>query len=43
MSLAMAYISKADRESAKALLPRLRELDADLAVILEKALAKNNQ
>ena len=43
MMLAMTYISKADLESAKALLPGLRELDADLAAILEKTLAKNNQ
>ena len=38
LSLAMNYIAKGDRDSARELLPRLKELDKDLAQILEKAL-----
>jgi Flp pilus assembly protein TadD len=40
MSLAMTYIGKGDRDSARTLLPRLKELDDNLASILEKALSK---
>ena len=40
MSLAMTYISKGDKESARAYLLPLKELDEDLAAILEKALGK---
>jgi tetratricopeptide (TPR) repeat protein len=40
MGLAMSFISKGDRDSARALLPRLKELDESLASILEKSLAK---
>ncbi len=38
MALAMNYVSKGDRKSARELLPKLRELDADLAESLEKVL-----
>jgi hypothetical protein len=40
MMIAMSYISKRDKESAKKYLPRLKELDEDLAKVLEKALEK---
>jgi Flp pilus assembly protein TadD len=40
MMIAMSYISKRDKESARKYLPRLKELDEDLAKVLEKALEK---
>jgi len=40
MVVAMTYVQKGDKESARSYLPRLRELDEDLAKTLEKALAR---
>ncbi len=36
---AMTYVQKGDKEAARTYLPRLKELDEDLAETLEKALA----
>jgi Flp pilus assembly protein TadD len=40
MALGMAYLAKNDKESARRLLARLKELDDGLAGILENALAR---
>jgi Flp pilus assembly protein TadD len=40
MVVAMTYVQKGDKETARTYLPVLRELDTELAKVLERALAR---